>query len=290
MKHLLLVVSLLICLFSCQNRNKRQVEKILNDWIGKEIVFPENLNFSIQGMDEIDFSISDSEYKVMVYVDSMGCTSCKLHLSEWERYINYVDSIYSNKVQFLFFFFPKKGRDIYMTLRTEKFAYPVCIDTLDVLNKLNHFSSDMRFQTFLLDKSHRVLAIGNPMQNPKIKQLYLNVISGKQDLPLYDAPSLTTALISSPQVEMGRFSWKEEQEREIRIFNTGKIPLVINEVITSCGCTTVDYTKKPVHPDEDVVLKISYKAEHPEYFDKILTVYCNAENAPFKLRVTGNAE
>ena len=108
MKHLLFVVSLLICLFSCQNRNKKQVEKILNDWIGKEIVFPENLNFSIQGMDEIDFSISDSEYKVMVYVDSMGCTSCKLHLSEWERYINYVDSIYSNMVQFLFFFLIKE--------------------------------------------------------------------------------------------------------------------------------------------------------------------------------------
>ena len=61
-------------------------------------------------------------------------------------------------------------------------------------------------------------------------------------------------------------------------------------MIASCGCTTVDYTQKPVHSDEDTVLKISYKAEHPGHFDKTLTVYCNAENAPFKLRVTGNAE
>lgn len=291
MKYFVYIIFLSICIFSCQNEKSMQAERILKEWIDKEIIFPENLNFSIQGSEGTsNFAIRDSEYKIVAYVDSMGCTSCRLHLSEWNNYINNIDSVYPNKVQFLFFFFPKNGRDIYLTLRVERFIYPICIDTLDVLNNINHFPSDMQYQTFLLDKNNKVMAIGNPIQNPRIKELYWNIISGKQGSPLLDNQLLTTVSLSSSQIEMGNFSWEKEQEVEFKICNTGKIPLVINDVITSCGCTTVDYTQKPVHSDEDAVLKISYKAEHPGHFDKTLTVYCNAENAPFKLRVTGNAE
>ena len=64
-------------------------------------------------------------------------------------------------------------------LKTENFDYPVCIDEKDSINKLNHFPVEMRFQTLLLDKENKVLAIGNPVQNPKIKELYLKIISGE---------------------------------------------------------------------------------------------------------------
>ena len=36
----------------------------------------------------------------------------------------------------------------------------------------------MAFQTFLLDKDNKVLAMGNPILNPKIKELYLKIIRG----------------------------------------------------------------------------------------------------------------
>ena len=74
------------------------------------------------------------------------------------------------------------------------------------------------------------------------------------------------------------------------ISNVGKLPLVINDVITSCGCTKVDYIKKPILPGDNIILKIKYKAEQPEHFNKTITVYCNAESAPFKLNISGNAK
>lgn len=277
-------------LLSCQNRDKAQARKILNEWIDKEIFFPENLNFSIQGSERAsNFAIRDSEYKIVAYVDSMGCTSCKLHLSEWDNYINNIDSLYPNKVQFLFFFFPKNGRDIYLTLRVERFIYPICIDTLDVLNRINHFPSDIQYQTFLLDKNNKVMAIGNPIHNPHIKELYWNIISGKQSSPLLDNQPLTTASLSSSQIEMGNFSREKEQEVEFEICNTGKIPLVINDVITSCGCITAKYVKKPLNPHEISKVKIVYKSERPERFDKTITIYCNTSDAPLRVKVSGNA-
>ena len=73
--------------------------------MNKEIVFPNKMYFSIQGKENVDFRIKDTEYKIVAYVDSAGCTSCKLHLSKWKELIHYVDSIQSERVQFLFFFF-----------------------------------------------------------------------------------------------------------------------------------------------------------------------------------------
>lgn len=290
MKKILILMSFIVCLLSCQNKSRSEAERILNDWIGKEIKFPDNLNFSIQGQSSSKFAINKSEYKIIMYVDSMGCTSCKLHLSEWKDYINYMDSIYSNNVQFLFYFFPKSGRDIYLTLRTERFTYPVCIDTLDVLNKMNHFPKDMQFQTLLLDKNNKVLAIGNPIINPSIKQLYQTIISGRKDQTLSYNQPMTTVLLSSLQIEMGNFSWEEEQIKEIIIVNSGNERLVINEVITSCGCTKVDFSKKPILPNDSIIMKVKYKAEHPEHFNKTVTVYCNAENSPLEVMIIGNAQ
>lgn len=59
---------------------------------------------------------------------------------------------------------------------------------------------------------------------------------------------------------------------------------------TSCGCTQVTYSKEPVLPGDLVSLHVTYKADHPEHFDKTITVYCNAKPSPVILRITGDAE
>lgn len=92
-------------LFSCKDENKKQAESILKEWMNKEIVFPKKMYFSIQGKENVDFRIKDTEYKIVAYVDSAGCTSCKLHLSKWKELIHYMDSVQPERVQFLFFFF-----------------------------------------------------------------------------------------------------------------------------------------------------------------------------------------
>ena len=72
MKKILYIFFLIVFLLSCQNRDKAQARKILNEWIDKEIFFPENLNFSIQGSERAsNFVIRDSEYKIVAYVDPL---------------------------------------------------------------------------------------------------------------------------------------------------------------------------------------------------------------------------
>ena len=276
-------------LFSCKDENKKQAESILKEWMNKEIVFPKKMYFSIQGKENVDFRIKDTEYKIVAYVDSAGCTSCKLHLSKWKELIHYMNSVQPERVQFLFFFFPKNGRDIYHTMRMDKFTYPVCIDTLDHFNQLNHFPSDVRFQTFLLNQDNKVVAMGNPVQNPQIKDLYLKIISGgKADLK--ENRTQTDVELEDTLVDLGIFDSKKEQKCIFTIQNTGKNLLVIDDINASCGCTTVEYSKEPVQSGKSIDIAVTYKAEHPEHFNKTITVYCNSESSPLQLKIKGDAK
>mgnify|MGYP000509072768 CR=1 FL=1 len=51
-------------------------------------------------------SYKDTEYKIVAYVDSAGCTSCN-YTCLMRELIHYVDSTQSERVQFLFFSFPR---------------------------------------------------------------------------------------------------------------------------------------------------------------------------------------
>ena len=149
----------------------------------------------------------------------------------------------------------------------------------------------MAFQTFLLDKNNRVLAIGNPIHNLKVRELYLKIIQGEKVERGNESGGIRTKVyIDKSSVSLGNFGWQEEQKVTFTLRNTGNQPLVIQDVTTSCGCTSVSYAREPVQPSGELSLDVAYKAERPEYFDKTITVYCNAENSPMVLKISGNAK
>lgn len=174
-------------------------------------------------------------------------------------------------------------------LKRDNFTHPVCLDEEDAFNKLNKLPADMMFQTFLLDKDNRVVAIGNPIHNPKVKELYLKIILGDQ-APKQVNASQTDIQLNETSVDMGKFDWHKEQKAIFTIANTGSNPLVIIDVSTSCGCVSASYSKEPVRPGKEISLNVTYKADHPEHFNKTITVYCNTKTSPLKLAIKGNAE
>ena len=149
----------------------------------------------------------------------------------------------------------------------------------------------MNFQTFLLDRNNRVIAIGNPIYNPKVKELYLKIIKGEKIERRDESKVIKTEVdASNISVSLGRFDRQEEQKATFILKNVGDKPLVIQDVATSCGCTTVAYSKEPALPGKEIDLEVVYKAEHPEHFDKTIMVYCNAENSPLVLKISGDAK
>jgi hypothetical protein len=57
-----------------------------------------------------------------------------------------------------------------------EFDYPLIYDYQNRFYKLNQFPQPP-YRTFLLDKDNYVLSIGSPMANPKIWELYKEIIT-----------------------------------------------------------------------------------------------------------------
>ena len=194
----------------------------------------------------------------------------------------------------LFVFYPgnlEKVKELQALAKRFSVYFPIVIDTLDLVNHLNKFPDDARFHTFLLDKNNKVLAVGNPVLNPHVKDLYFKIMQSEETLKINsrDKQVQTSVSLEATAFSIGDFSWQEERQGTFRLKNTGEKPLVIQDVITSCGCLTVDYPQEPVQPGKEAVIGVTYKADSPGYFNKVVTVYCNVEDSPIKLRVSGNA-
>ena len=287
MKYLTLIMCVWM-LASCEESREEAMLRLVQEWNGKEIKFPTRSVFTIQGKDTVDFQFQNAEYKVVTYVDSVGCTGCKLQLPRWKELMTEVDSLTGGRVPFLFYFHPKNLKELRFLTRREGFTYPVCFDEKDDFNYLNHFPSESMFQTFLLDKENRVIALGNPIQNPKVKELYLNLIKGNGITE--SKGTLTEVSIDKTVIVFGSFPKEAKQERSFVLTNMGKELLVIQDITTSCGCTKVEYSKEPVRPGSKLELKVIYEAEQSERFNKTVTVYCNSKNSPIHLKVKGNAK
>ncbi|MBQ3190746.1 MAG: DUF1573 domain-containing protein [Bacteroides sp] len=285
---LLCLFLLFFCLCSCSESKEELVYRLVSEWMGKEIKFPERSVFTVQGKDTVDFTYQNADYKVLVYVDSVGCTSCKLQLDRWKKVMNEITEEADKDIPFLFFFHPKDMKELRYLTRRDSFTYPVCFDEKDELNVLNRFPSDMTFQTFLLDEENRVVSVGNPVHNPKVKELYLKHIMGSRNDSM-DSPETSVELLETEK-NFGNIPLNEKREYVFNLVNTGNKPLVIYDVITSCGCAKAEYGKEPVKPGETMDLKVIYNAEDKGRFRKSLRVYCNVKESPLKLTVVGVVE
>lgn len=58
-----------------------------------------------------------------------------------------------------------------------KFEHPIFYDTLNKMEKLNHFPKNNTFRTFLLDKNNHVILVGNPIGNKTLWNLYKQIIT-----------------------------------------------------------------------------------------------------------------
>ncbi len=101
--------------------------------------------------------------------------------------------------------------------------------------------------------------------------------------------SETKVQLSENEHDFGTF--KEEAGRQTYDFiltNTGTNPLVIQNVVASCGCTTPEWTRQPVPAGgKGKVTAIYDPKNYPGKFNKTLTVYTNTKPQVSVLTIKG---
>ena len=95
--------------------------------------------------------------------------------------------------------------------------------------------------------------------------------------------------VSSAEHDFGKF--REEAGRQtynFTVMNTGDQPLVIQNIVASCGCTTPEWTKNPIPPKGSGTITAIYDpANRPGVFNKTLSVYTNSKPEVVVLAIKG---
>ena len=263
---------------------------MVKDWEGKEIAFPDDCTFMDINGDECQSPSLKAPFKIVYYVDSLGCMSCKLKLEGWKRFIHEVDSLSGGKVS-NFFYFPPKEKDLKelgILMKSNAFDYPVCIDRSDRFNASNRFPENDSFHVFLLDDKNKVRVIGNPVLNPTLKELYLQVITGKKENVAILEP--TRASVSESLLELGTLKPGIPVKRSVEISNIGRNALLIKDVITSCDCVRATLSAETVNPGENAEIQIEFTPEEAGEFFKDVYIYCNTEDSPVCVQIHGDVE
>ena len=63
MKYLILII-LLLFLLACQDKKKEEVRRLVSEWQGKEIRFPQDMVFTRFTTDTVDFTLPKSSHKI----------------------------------------------------------------------------------------------------------------------------------------------------------------------------------------------------------------------------------
>jgi len=88
-------------------------------------------------------------------------------------------------------------------------------------------------------------------------------------------------------VDYGVIEKGSDGTRDFNFTNTGKAPLKIVNVKSSCGCTIPTYPKGEIMPGESDVIKVKYNTARAGRFSKSVSIYTNTVPDRSVLRIKG---
>lgn len=90
----------------------------------------------------------------------------------------------------------------------------------------------------------------------------------------------------------GRFPKKQVRACVFVFKNTGSSPVVIENAINSCNCTSVEFPRRPIKPGENAYIKVFYNGKNYNagYFRKSVDIHSTASNSIIRIFVTGITE
>ncbi len=163
-------VCLLFLFFSCHSK-EGETKKLLQTWIGKEVIFPETLRPQILYRDTFCYDLLKKDYKILLHVNPYGCSECKLKLRNWMELMNKCGD-YKDKLAFIFVVNSLNKQEIRVIAMQNDFNYPIFYDVDGKMDELNKFPENEDFRCFLLDRDNKVKFIGNPVVHPQAWNLF----------------------------------------------------------------------------------------------------------------------
>ena len=107
-----------------------------------------------------------------------------------------------------------------------------------------------------------------------------NLSSGKSGVVIWN----------TKDIELGVLKQGKPGKAIFKMKNNGGQPIFITKAEGSCGCTQIDYPKRPIKPGETIEVVAVYDAEEIGVFAKTVTLTLNIEESTQVLHITGEVK
>lgn len=91
-------------------------------------------------------------------------------------------------------------------------------------------------------------------------------------------------------INYGKITQGSEGKRVFEFTNIGKEPLIIKQVISTCGCAVSKKPTQPIMPGEKGKIEVSYDTKRIGGFSKMFTIMSNAKAKRKALKIKGFVE
>ena len=120
-----------------------------------------------------------------------------------------------------------------------------------------------------------------------MKKLILLLIAGMISLSITAQEKKAAVLFEGDVVDYGEVAYGADGVRKFKFKNVGDDVLIIARVYSTCGCTIPKKPKDPIKPGESGEIEVKYDTKRVGPIRKTITVYSNASEVPYTLKIKG---
>ncbi|MCC7150268.1 MAG: DUF1573 domain-containing protein [Saprospiraceae bacterium] len=130
-------------------------------------------------------------------------------------------------------------------------------------------------------KVEQILGDGNDYQ-----ELIRNPITADENM---DTVNIAVAKFDEVSHDFGDIKAGDIVTHTFHFVNAGKVPLLIKDATSSCGCTVPEIPKQPIAPGEKGEILVRFNSENKSgYQSKVVTVFTNGYPSKYLLTIKTN--
>ena len=113
------------------------------------------------------------------------------------------------------------------------------------------------------------------------------LLDGEQ-VPDYDLRTNDSLLrFEATVADLGRMKIGQKKDVAFKFVNVSSAPAVITRLVTTCGCTSAEYEKRPIMPGKESKISVGFEPEEKGVFFKKIFIYYARGSSPLEIAIKG---
>lgn len=161
-------------LISSCNSKKKEMERTIDQWLGKELILAgQYKSFSIDRDSVKVEKLPQNTLQIVSYINALGCSTCLDQLAEWARF-KHENTDYDISLTLVIAIADSKHLLYHnkKLLKAWDIDFVVYFDEKNLFNGNNKLPKNKLLNTFLVDSNNKILLVGTPLAHQKVADLY----------------------------------------------------------------------------------------------------------------------